>query len=129
MKFAALPILLFLAMFAAAQNTTYVQTTRTCQLLVCDNAQFNPAATLSYAIPNCRVMGCSFQNSYATWNGVQYNDFAGKMVWLGYGNHYPYGTWRIQGTFDAGAYSVAEDFECYRSCGLHSNVSGTVTGP
>ena len=122
-------VLLALSMPMFAQTTTYVQTTRTCQLLSCDNAQFSPAATLSYSILNCRVMGCSFQNSVAVWNGAEYNDFTGKMVWLGYGNHYPYGTWRIQGTLDGGVYTVTEDFECYRTCGTKSNVSGTVLGP
>lgn len=127
----ALP-LLFLLLFGAvsqtAAQTTYTQTTLNCYLNGCSNAQFSPSATLTYSAP-IRYYGEKFVNGTAVLNGVTYTDFQGGMTWLGYQNHYPYGAWQVQGTFDGGLYTVTEIFWCFRSCGSRSNVSGTVVGP
>jgi hypothetical protein len=129
--------LLFLLLFAAVSQTAaqtiypqtiYTQTTLNCTITACSNAQFSPSATLSYTAP-IHYYGGSFVNGTAVWDGVEYTDFQGKMTWLGYQNHYPYGTWQVQGTFDSGRYTVTEIFWCFRSCGSRSNVSGMVVGP
>jgi hypothetical protein len=117
-------LLLCSASFAFAQ-TTYTQTTLNCSLTSCTNAQFSPTAKLSYS-NNLQHYGGTFTGA-VIWNGTAYTDFTGSMKWLGYGNHYPFATWLIQGTFDGGLYTVSETFRCFRSCG--SNVAGTVVGP
>jgi hypothetical protein len=126
-KYWLLGLLFILLSFSAFAQTTYTQTTLTCTLTYCTNAQFSPSGVLSYA-DNLQVEGGSFTGA-VDWNGTQYTDFAGTTTWLGFGNHYPFGTWKLQGTFDGGLYTVTETFECFRSCGIHSNKSGTVVGP
>lgn len=108
-------------------QTAYVQTTKTCYLNACTNAQFTPSATLSYSL-HATYFGQPVTGE-VTWNGTEYADFHGEYNFLGYGNHYPYGEYELKGTFDNGAYTLTEDFFCFRSCGLHSNVSGSVVGP
>ena len=125
-NFALSVLLMFSASFAFTQNT-YTQTTLNCVLTSCTNAQFSPSATLSYS-NNLQHYGGSFTGA-VIWNGAEYTDFVGSMKWLGYGNHYPYATWLIQGTFGNGQYTVTETFQCFRSCGSRSNVAGTVVGP
>jgi hypothetical protein len=134
MKMALTP--LFLLLFGAvsqmaaqtAPQTVYTQTTLNCYLNACSNAKFTPSGTLSYSM-FIQYYGGTFVNGTAVWNGVRYTDFDGKMTWLGYQNHYPYGAWQVQGKFDSGLYTVTEIFWCFRSCGSRSNVSGSVVGP
>jgi hypothetical protein len=127
----SLPLLslLLFGVFAipSVAQTVYTQTTLGCSLNSCSSSKFSPAGTLSYS-ENLQYYGGNF-SGFATWNGTEYADFSGSLKWLGYGNHYPYGTWSLQGTFNGGLYSVAETFECFRTCGSHSNVAGTVVGP
>jgi len=127
MKKMALPLLFLLLSTALFAQTTYTQTTLSCGLTSCTNAQFSPAATLSYS-ENLQYYGGNFTGA-VIWSGAEYTDFAGSLKWLGYGNHYPYGTWLLQGTFDGGLYILTETFYCFRSCGSRSNVAGTVVGP
>jgi hypothetical protein len=129
-SWALLPLFLLLfGVFAssASGQTVYTQTTLSCGLTGCTNAQFTPTATLSYG-ENLRYYGGKFTGA-VIWNGSEYTDFAGQLNWAGYGNHYPLGTWLLQGTFDNGLYTVTETFFCFRSCGIRSNVAGTVVGP
>jgi hypothetical protein len=110
---------------AQSSYTVYSQTTLNCQLTTCTDAQFTPPGDLSYAFP-FRTMGQQNVAGQVTWNGATYTDAVASMTWQGYGNHYPYGTWEVRGTFNAGTGTVIEHFYCYKSCGAHSNHDGEV---
>jgi hypothetical protein len=104
---------------------TYTQTNHACLINECKDAQFSPVATLSY-YNSIRFYSNHTFSGTAIWNGTEYTDFTGTFTWLGYGNHYPLGTWELKGTFDEGHSIVTEDWHCFRSCSAGDNVSGSV---
>jgi hypothetical protein len=110
---------------AQSAYDVYSQTTRTCNLGVCSNAQFTPEATLSYAF-DFTYYGQKNVSGEVTWNGTTYTDAVGSLVFEGYGNHYPFGEWDLVYTFNGNHDSGREVFYCFRSCGSNSNKSGEV---
>jgi hypothetical protein len=121
----AVLVLAVLPLFAQGTYTIYSQTTRNCGLGVCTDAQFTPEGTLSYKF-NFQYYGQKNVSGEVTWDGTQYTDAVGSLLFEGYGNHYPFGEWDLVYTFNAGHNNGKEVFYCFHSCGSGSNKSGEV---
>ena len=129
-----------LGVSSASAQTTYTQTNHTCQLYQCVGAQFDPAASLSYYLPevfnalNRGQANVTFTNQYAFWcvgagcTKVEYEDFNGTLTRTIHSSNpnCPISTfcYELSGTFNAGNETADFKWVCVRSCG--DNNSGDV---